>query len=179
MSNSKIVKGISKNLPEITDKAIRAIGMLTGESQEVLAQKSRDEIFQQLSFLLRCEKDKLLKLLIEHDQNQELDLLSILKMWQLVNKGKVPGKKREFKGMEDETYKHLKILFSRLGDEARYRVENLLGSASSDINFSSVNSANTTRKPLIVMSGGLQVLLNKATSHAQAVNNNQLENTRR
>lgn len=167
MSNNKVGVGVSKNLPEVTDRAIRAIVALTGENAEALAKKTPDEIFQFLSFLLHCKKEALIKLLVEHDQNQELDIVSLLKMWKLVNKGKVHGKKREFKGLDDELYRYLKFFSAQKGDKARYDVDNhLLGSTSADVEMK--------KSVFPVVMGNIKSILDKL-SYAKVANSNHVE----
>lgn len=90
----KIEAGLDKNLPKETDLAVKLIVALTGEDPSKFIKMSEDEIFQHLAYLMKCEKEKILDLLREHDQNEELDLVKLAALWKLNARGIVKGKGR-------------------------------------------------------------------------------------
>lgn len=123
MVASRIAALISKTLPEETDHAVQLIVALTGENPAKLAKMSKEDLFMYLSFLLKCEKDKVQSLLREHDQNTELDAASLAKLWKLVAKHSIPDKKKQFGSLEAKTYEHLKIRMSQINDRITKKIE--------------------------------------------------------
>lgn len=169
MSNNKITLGVSKSAPEMKNRAISLIVALSGEDPMVLAHKTEDELLQYLSYLLKMEKGKLEELLVEHDQAKEEDLVSLMKHWKAVAKGKMKGKKKEFGSLENEVYKYLKILFAQRGDQARFAVENQTGALTSDVNNSAVNPQKRNNSVNVVNSES-KALFEKISKFLQSVN---------
>ncbi|MCE2991865.1 MAG: hypothetical protein LW825_02930 [Candidatus Jidaibacter sp.] len=129
---------IEVNLPEVKDRAVRLISALTGENSLHLNKMHIGELIQYLSNLMKCKEEQIQQLLVEHDQNQELDEVSLAMLWKLVNKGVVKGKKHSLGSIPEASFNQLKFIMAILGDNARFRVENGLGRAGSTITTSTV-----------------------------------------
>lgn len=130
MSN-KITSGVSKHLPQSTDQAIQLITALTGESPSNLAKLPIEEIITILCKLLQTEREKVEALLESHDQNQELDTISLAHLWKLVSRKIIPNKKQKFGALPDKAFEEVMFLNARKMDETRYRIQNNLGPATS------------------------------------------------
>jgi hypothetical protein len=83
-----------KMLPQDVDFAIALICSLTGEEPDKLHKLHHEQILTYLSYLLKCEKQKVINLLRNHNQNQNLDFISLAKLWRLVSKGIINQKPR-------------------------------------------------------------------------------------
>ncbi|MFI4983706.1 MAG: hypothetical protein ACHP6I_00740 [Rickettsiales bacterium] len=123
MAANSIAAQISKALPEETDQAIHLIAALTGENPAKLAKMSKDELFTFLGFLLKCRKEQIQNLLREHDQNTSLDAVSLAKLWKLVAKHSMPGKKRLFATLDEKVYEDIRIRTARLSDQITRKIE--------------------------------------------------------
>lgn len=131
MSNNKITQQISKVLPQETDRAIKLIAALTGEEAAKIAAMTPEEIFQYLAFLLKCEKKKVEELLREHNQSEELDPVSIARLWKLDAKHIVKGKKSKFGSMVEPFLQKLLFLMGQKTDRLRFMAENAMTNAAS------------------------------------------------
>ncbi|MDF3047642.1 MAG: hypothetical protein K0R73_760 [Candidatus Midichloriaceae bacterium] len=129
---------IEVNLPEVKDRAVRLIAALTGEEPLRLHKMHIAELIQYLSNLMKCKEEQIQQLLVEHDQNQELDEVSLAMLWKLFNKGIVKGKKHSLGSIPQAGFDQLKFIMAMLGDNARFRVENGLGRAGSTITTSTI-----------------------------------------
>lgn len=143
--SSKITMGVSKGLPQEKDRAVRLIIAFTGENPSKLAKMSMDQLLDILSYILKCEKNKVASLLREHDQNIEIDDVGVKALWHLVSKGVVKPKKSKFATLTNEVYDQLKFLMSSLVRSALFRAENQAGPATSVVN----GYSNTKQRPVI------------------------------
>ncbi len=151
MSNSSL--NLGQDLPKDINFAINMICELTGEEPHKIASLHKDEIYSILSFLLKCEKEKLQKLLREHDHNQELDMKTLQMMWKLVQKSVVKARKRSFTGLDEKVDENLRINMGRMVKEAIYRGDNSLGAPSSNMQTS---IPPVKQKTAIISLGNLQ-----------------------
>lgn len=172
MSNNRITVGISKGLPQEKDRAIKIIVAFTGENPAKLSKLSMDELMSYIGFIMHCEKEKVEELLREHDQNQELDEVSIKALWKLVSKGTLQAKEKDFGTMSKKSYEQLKFLMAGMMRIAMIRAENMLGSASSTITVQDLkrNTNIATKQPIISLSDikkthAFQVMMNQRTDH--------------
>lgn len=124
---------LSQDLPNDITIAINIICELTGEDVHKISPLPQDKIYDMLSFLLKCEKDKLKKLFREHDENQEIDTKTLQIMWKLLQKGVIKAKKRSFTQLDEKVDENIRITFARIATEAMVRAENPLGPTSSSM----------------------------------------------
>lgn len=151
MSNNKLSVGLNKLLPQETDRAIKLIAALTGEHPNKFANMQPEEIFQFLSFLLKCEKKKVEELIREHNQSEELDTNSIARLWKLDARHVVKGKKSKFGSMIEPFFQKLMFLMGQKADRLRFMAENGMST--------SVNSeAVTSLRPQISVSNNPKLL---------------------
>lgn len=139
--------GIEVNLPEAKDRAVKLIVQLTGENPEKLSKMNIDELTQYLSQLMKCKQEQIEELLVEHDQNKELDEVALSMLWKLVGKGVVKARKHTLGTIPEASFNQLKFIMAMLGDMARFRVENGLGTASSTI---TTPTATNNKQPTLV-----------------------------
>lgn len=150
MSNNKKAEEISKVLPQETDRAVKLIAALTGEEPAKIAARTPDEIFQHLAFLLKCEKEKIEDLLREHNQSEELDPVSIARLWKLDAKHIVKGKKSKFGSMVEPFLQKLLFLMGQKADRLRFMAENAMTNAAS-------SEMITSLKPQISVSNNSRI----------------------
>lgn len=151
MGNSSL--NLGQDLPKDINFAIHMICELTGEDPHKIASLHNDEIYSILCFLLKCEKEKLRKLLREHDEHQELDMKTLQMMWKLVQKGVVKARKRGFTGLDEKVDENLRINMGRMVKEAIYRGDNSLGAPTSNMQTS---IPPVKQKTAIISFGNLQ-----------------------
>ncbi len=97
-----VSSGLSKDLPSAIQHAVDLIVALTGENPNVLVKMTPEELITILCKLLQAEKEKVEELLESHDQNQEMDMISLAHLWKLVQKSKIKAKKSKFGSMDDK-----------------------------------------------------------------------------
>ncbi|MFN5381746.1 MAG: hypothetical protein ACK5AV_00805 [Alphaproteobacteria bacterium] len=172
MSNNRITVGISKGLPQEKDRAIKIIVAFTGENPNKLSKLSMDELVQYLGFIMQCEKEKIEELLREHDQNQELDEVSIKALWKLVSKGTIKAQEKDFGTMPKKSYEQLKFLMSGLMRMAMIRAENMLGSQTSTVTVQDLKRITNInpKQPIISLDDikkthAFKVMMNNRTDH--------------
>lgn len=104
----------SKSLPNHLEFAVHLISSLTGEDPSKLAQLTEGDLVTYLSFLLKCEKDKVMKLISHHNQNQDLDFITLSKLWRLVNKNVVKNATKTKKGLPEKVFHEIeRQIFTR------------------------------------------------------------------
>lgn len=128
-----ITMGVSKNLPEVKDKAVSLIAALTGENPEKLHKMHIDVLVQYLGYLMQCEEKMIEALLVEHDPNTELDEVRLADLWRLVNKGIVKKKEKTLGSIPKESYEQIKFIMGMLANLTRFRADNNLGAGTSTI----------------------------------------------
>lgn len=154
MSHS-IDKQLDKNLPKETDLAIRLIVALTGENPAQFIKMSEDEIFQYLAYLMKCEKEKILELFREHDQNEALDLIELARLWKLNSKNLVKARTSSFGKTPKEFFDKILFLMGQRADAVRILTENCMGSSvSSEIMTNFKFSISMNDKKVINFSSG-------------------------
>jgi hypothetical protein len=166
MSN-KLTSGVSINLPNSIQQAIKLIAALTGEDERKLGKLPPEELITILCKLLEYEKDKVANLLESHDQNQELDFISLAHLWKLVKKRVVPNKKQKFGTVPDKVFEEFLIHNYKRTNDARYRTDNKLGAGTSSY-LTSIPPQSV--KPAISVSQ-LSPIMHRI-NHALAVNSN-------
>lgn len=124
-----IDKQLDVNLPKETDLAIKLVAALTGENPSKFIHMSEDELFQYLAYLMKCEKEKILELFREHDQNEALDLIELARLWKLNSKNVVKGRSCPFGKTPKEFFDKILFLMGQRADAVRMLTENCVGSA--------------------------------------------------
>jgi len=154
---------LGQDLPNDISIAINIICELTGEDPNKISSLPPDEIYDMLSFLLKCQKDKLKKLFREHNDGQEIDVKTLQIMWKLLQKGVIKARKRGFTQLAEKVDENIRITFARIATEAMYRAENSLGPASSSMTSSIPARKNIT--PMI----SLESLQKFSAMHQQQI----------
>jgi viroplasmin and RNaseH domain-containing protein len=113
-TTSKIIRS---DISEAKVMAIALISELTGENPEKLETLSTDHLFTLLSFLLKCEKEKILKLFRNYDNNKQFDPASLNQLWKLIHKGILETKKREFGTIDNKVFEQIKLMSSSKVEE--------------------------------------------------------------
>lgn len=165
--------GVSINLPNSIQQAIQLIAALTGEDQRKLGKLPPEEIITILCKLLEYEREKVQALLESHDQNQELDSVSLAHLWKLVKKRVVPNKKQQFGVVPDKVFEEFLVHNYKRMNDTRFRTDNKLGAASSNY-LTSIPSQQV--KPSISVDK-LSPIMHRI-SHALTANSNEVGITR-
>lgn len=173
MSN-KMAMGASISMPNSIQQAIRLISALTGEDQRKLSKLPAEEIMTILCKLLEYEREKVEELLENHDQNQELDSISLAHLWKLVKKRVVPNKKQKFGAVPDKVFEEFLIHNYKRTNDTRHRTQNNLGIATSNY-LTSIPLQST--KPSISVEQ-LSPIMHRINHALAAANTNAIETAR-
>ena len=105
-------KVIRSDISETKAMAIALILELTGEEPEKLEDFDTAHLFTLLSFLLKCEKEKIQKLFRNYDNEKQFDAASLNKLWKFIQKGIIDGKKKEFGTIDNKVFEQIKFMAS-------------------------------------------------------------------
>jgi hypothetical protein len=158
MSHSSL--NLGQDLPSEIQFAIRMICELTGEDPIKIAQLHKDEIYSILSFLLKCEKDKIKKIFREHDENKELDLTALQMLWKLLDKGVVKSKHLGLLPLEKSVSESINLNFALMAREIMIDPNKKLGPAIATLTSTNAAVTNQTQNPTISLAN-LQKLANQ------------------
>lgn len=158
MSHSSL--NLGQDLPSEIQFAIRMICELTGEDPIKIAQLHKDEIYNILSFLLKCEKDKIKKIFREHDENKELDLTALQMLWKLLDKGVVKAKRRGLLPLEEKVAESININFALIARMIMINYKEKLGPAITTLASTNAVVVNQAQTPTISLAN-LQKLANQ------------------
>jgi len=131
MSNNRLNAGISISMPDSIQVAINLVAALSGKDPRELAKLNPNEIMTILAKLIESEKEKVMELLESHDENQQLDAVSLAYLWKLVDKKIVKDKGQKFGSIPNKTFEEIQLhQYKRIRDTI-HRTINNLGAATS------------------------------------------------
>lgn len=155
-----------KDLPDHLEFAVSLISSLTGEEPDRLHTLSEDELITYLSFILKCEKDKVLRLITHHNTNQELDFVTLSKLWKLVNRNIVKGPSRKKNGIPEKVQLEIeRQIFARTEMAMLNPEEVNLAPASA----ASVSQASKSRAKVDVAKLRTWMVVNSMSSMGRAI----------
>lgn len=136
----------SKDLPDYIQEMIAIIAEVTGISISQLEAMSETDLNFYLSFVIHNHYEKVMQYLHKHNQNMEVDSVSKIKLWKLINKAVIS------KGNNSRVDKIPIKVIEQILFTSLHKSEQIMLQQFSSVN----NSLNNNIKPQIVTEKLLQ-----------------------